>query len=173
MSELPDSFKDLFFLFRQGGLDGRLVLDFGEHFEGRAGQFLPAETGWLSGSFLRSQESRSGACERVAKDGLAPSANERLLRPRCAVCGRGKRRHRGSGGPRRAVCRAGWRERLQGGQEFGQECVRRRAPARGRGPGGCGYTRLLPQGDRFRQAPKPPAFWSFWREQAALSVGPG
>jgi hypothetical protein len=44
-------FQFSFFSSRQGGRDGRLALHFGEHFESRAGHFLPAETGWISGSF--------------------------------------------------------------------------------------------------------------------------
>jgi hypothetical protein len=36
----------------QGGQEPRLVDRFGEHFASRAGQFLPAEPRWISGSFF-------------------------------------------------------------------------------------------------------------------------
>jgi hypothetical protein len=50
MSALQDSFGRFIFSFREGGQEGRFFFRFGENFGSRAGQFLPAETGWFSGS---------------------------------------------------------------------------------------------------------------------------
>jgi hypothetical protein len=51
MSATSDSFGRFNFSIREGGQEGRFFFRFGEHFGSRARQILPAEMGWLSGSW--------------------------------------------------------------------------------------------------------------------------